>query len=190
MLAPAQPFGQEDLVNATPPDGDLLLLVEIGLQPIERPGPKRQAQRLRVGHGSSKYLGNLLRRIGGRPPRAGLVIEALGALSVEPAEPGVDGGTGNAHFPGDLRGVVPIGGQVNNARSLDESGLGGAGSCEGLDRLALLGCQPAKGEVRRHGAPPCRCPIRALSSIIMASSPRRTRLVLVGHLAGAKSLGG
>jgi hypothetical protein len=140
LLAPAQPFGQEDLVNATPSDGDLLLLVEIGLEPVERPGPKRLAQRLRVGHGRSEYLGNLLRRISNRPPRAGLVEESRGPLGVEPAEPGVDGGPGNAQFPGDLRGIVPLRGQVNDASALDESGFSGTGNCEALDSSALLGC--------------------------------------------------
>jgi hypothetical protein len=44
-----EPLGDEDLVDAAPLDRDALLLVEVVLQAVERPGAEGQAESLRVG---------------------------------------------------------------------------------------------------------------------------------------------
>jgi hypothetical protein len=66
LLAPLQPLVEEDLVDAAPLDRDALLLVEIGLQAVERPAAEGQAQALRAGQRGGEDLGPLLGGVGVR----------------------------------------------------------------------------------------------------------------------------
>jgi hypothetical protein len=79
---PSEPFVEEDLVDAAALDRDPLLLVEVGLQPIERPAAEGQAQVLRGGQRGGDDLGALLGGVGVRPARAGAIAEAGEALLV------------------------------------------------------------------------------------------------------------
>ena len=82
-MPPVQALGDKDLVDAAPLDWDALLLVEVDLQAVERPGAKGPAQVLRVGQGRGDDLGDLLGRIGGRASGAGLVLQPIGPLGVD-----------------------------------------------------------------------------------------------------------
>jgi hypothetical protein len=48
-MTPPQAFGQEDLVDAAALDRDALLLVEVGLQAVQRPATEGQFQALGIG---------------------------------------------------------------------------------------------------------------------------------------------
>jgi hypothetical protein len=139
VLAPPEPLGQEDLVDAAAPDRDALLLVEVVPQAVERPAGEGQAELLRVGQGGGEDLGDLLRGVGGGPARAGLVVQAGDALEVEPLDPGVDGGARDAQVAGDGGGVPALGGREDDPGPFDDAGLGGAGAGEVLDAPPLLG---------------------------------------------------
>jgi hypothetical protein len=116
------------------------VLVEVGLEPVERPGVEGQAQRPGVGQGGGQDLGDLLRGIGGRASGAGLVLQAVGPLEVEPPDPAVDGGARDAQGSRHLGGALAFGGGQDNLGALDGAGRGGAGVGQRLDLLAFLGC--------------------------------------------------
>jgi hypothetical protein len=116
------------------------VLIEVGLEPVQRPGGEGQAQRPGVGQGGGEDLGDLLRGIGGRASGAGLVLQAVGALEVEPRDPAVDGGPRDAQVARDLGGALALCGGPDNLGALDGAGRGGAGVGQRLDLLALLGC--------------------------------------------------
>lgn len=120
------------------------MLVEVGLQAIERPGAERQAERFRVGHRGGEDLGDLLWWVGGGSPRARLVEQPGGSLGVEALDPGVYGGTGDAEFPGDRRRARTLSRGHDDAGPLDGAGLGSPRVGERLDRLTFLGCQLTK----------------------------------------------
>ena len=69
-MPPPQALGQEDLVDAAPLDRDALLLVEVGLQAVERPAAEGQAQVLRIGQAAAitSARGSAL-SVCGRPER-------------------------------------------------------------------------------------------------------------------------
>jgi hypothetical protein len=127
------------------------VLVEVGLEPIERPGGEGQAQTPGVGHRGGEDLGDLLRGIGGRASGAGLVLQAVGPLEVEPRDPAVDGGPRDAQVACELGGALaPCGGQ-DNLGALDGAGRCGAGVGQRLDLLAFLGRQGSERDSFRHG---------------------------------------
>jgi hypothetical protein len=123
-MPPPQAFGQEDLVDAAPLDRDALLLVEVGLQAVQRPGAERQAQVLRVGQGGGDDLGALLGRVSRRPPGPRLILQAVEPPLVEAMDPGVDRRARDAEVLGDLAGPSPVGEGQEDVGPLDEAGLG------------------------------------------------------------------
>jgi hypothetical protein len=155
LLAPAQALGQEDLVDAAPPDADPLG-VEVVLQAVQRPGGEGQAQLPRVGQGGGQDLGDLLGRVGGRAAGAGHVLQAGEALEVVAADPGVDGRARDAQLTGDGGGLQAARGGLDDAGALDGAGRRGAGSGQVLDGLAFLGGQCAEDDLGGHGAPRSR----------------------------------
>jgi hypothetical protein len=64
VLAPAQALVAQDLVNPAALHRDALLLIQVGRQPVERPGDERQPERLRFGQRGSDHGGGLLGRVG------------------------------------------------------------------------------------------------------------------------------
>jgi hypothetical protein len=132
------------------------VLVEVGLEPVERPGGEGQAERPGVGHRGGEDLGDLLRGIGGRPPGAGLIRQGGGPLGVEAGDPGVDGGARDAQIVGDGRGPATFGGGQDDVGPLDQAGLGGAGGGELLELLPLGIGQLAELDFRLHGCLPRR----------------------------------
>jgi hypothetical protein len=111
------------------------------VQPVERPAPEGQAEVLRVGQCRGEDLGDLLGRVSGGAAGPGHVLQPVGALGVEPPQPGVDGGPGDAEAAGDGGGAEALGGGPDDVGPLDEPGLGGAGVRERLDGQPLLGGQ-------------------------------------------------
>jgi hypothetical protein len=75
VLAPAEPLVDQQFVDAAPLDRDGLLLVEVGLEPVERPAAEGQAQLLGVGQRGGDDLGALLGRVGVRAARAGPLLQ-------------------------------------------------------------------------------------------------------------------
>lgn len=123
-MPPPQALGDQDLVDATPLDRDALLLVEVGLQAVERPGAEGQSQPLRVGQRRGDDRGPLLGGIGrwAAGPRA--ILQAGEPPLVEAMDPRIDGGAREAQVPGDLAGSSPGGDGQEDPGPLDESGLG------------------------------------------------------------------
>ena len=127
------------------------MLVEVGLEPVQGPGGEGQAELGRIGQRGGQDLGDLLGRIGGRASGAGLVLQAVGALEVEPPDPAVDGGARDAQVARDLGGALALCGGQDNLGALDGAGRGGAGVGQRLDPLAFLGCQGPERDSLRHG---------------------------------------
>jgi hypothetical protein len=121
------------------------------LEPVERPGAERQAPLLGVGQPGGEDLGDLLRGVGRRAARAGLIRQGRGALGVKASDPGGDGGPGDAQAAGDRTGPLALGGGENDPGSLDEAGLCGTGVGEFLDGLTLLGRQFSECDLGLHG---------------------------------------
>jgi hypothetical protein len=122
-MTPPQAFGQEDLVDAATSDTDALLLVEVGLQAIERPASERQPQAFGVRQRRGDDLGTLLRRVGGRTSGPGLILQAVELLLVEAMNPEVDRGPRDAQVLGHLAGASPVGDGQEELCPLDETGL-------------------------------------------------------------------
>lgn len=167
-MPPLQALGQEDLIDPAPLDRDPLLLVEIGLEAIERPGAVGLAQVLRVGQGRGDDLGALLGGVGGPPPRPPPLLQAVDPLLMEPVDPGVDGGPGDAEFLGDPARALPPGDGRDDAGALDEAGLGRSGVGQSLESPEFLVRWFAEGDVvEDHGCTPFR------SYILPTSHPDR-----------------
>jgi hypothetical protein len=90
-MAPPQALGREQLVDAAPLDRDAPLLVEVGLQPVERPAAEGQTEVLGGRQCGGDHLGALLGGVGMGSPGAGTVLEPGESGVVEAMEPGVDG---------------------------------------------------------------------------------------------------
>jgi hypothetical protein len=122
-MTPPQPFGQEDLVDAAAFDRDPFLLVEVGLQAVERPASEGEPQALRIGERRGDDLGALLGRIGRGTPGPGLVLQSAESLVIEAMDPGVDRGSRDVQVLGHLAGPLPVGDGQKDLGPLDEAGL-------------------------------------------------------------------
>ena len=162
-MAPPQALGLQKLVDPTAFDRDPLLLVEVVLEPVERPGAEGEAQFLRVGQGRGDDLGPLLGGVGRRPAGAGAFLEPGEALVVETADPGIDGGPRAAQLGGDGGGRPAVGGGgLDDAGAFDQADRGGARAEQFGDGLLLLGGHRAEGDAGGHGGasweiPPSTC---------------------------------
>jgi hypothetical protein len=154
LLAPAQALGQEDLVDPAPLDRDALVLVEVGLQPIEGPAAEVEAQVLRVGQRGGDDLGDLLGGVGRRAALAGPVPEPVDPPVVEAAEPEIELIAAQPGLPGDLAGPLASGQSVDDLGPLDQAGLVGARPRESRDGRAFLVGQLTESDLDGHGAPP------------------------------------
>jgi hypothetical protein len=123
-MPPPQALGDQDLVDATPLDRDALLLVEVGLQAVERPGAEGQSQPFRVGQGRGDDRGPLLGGIGRGAPGPPAILQAGGPPLVEAMDPRVDGGARDAQIFGDLARSSSVGDGQEDLSPLDEAGLG------------------------------------------------------------------
>jgi hypothetical protein len=152
-MMPPQAFGQEDLVDPAPLDRDPLLFVEIVPESVQGPAGEGQSQALGIGQGGGDDLGPMVGRVGRRPARAGLVLEAGEALFVEAMDPEIDGGPADVEFVGDGGGAPSLGGGQEDPGALDEPGGRGARMSELFEVVPLLGCQLPEREsvVGRHG---------------------------------------
>jgi hypothetical protein len=137
-MTPPQALLQQDLVDAAALDGDALLLVEVGLQAVERPAAEREPQVLRIGQRGGDDLGTLLGGVGRRTSGSGSILQAGKASLVEATEPGVDRGPRNAQFIGDLAGASTVGEGQQELSPLDEAGLGRARRRELFEGLTFL----------------------------------------------------
>ena len=122
-MSPPQAFGQEDLVDAAAFDPDALLLIEVGLQAIERPAGEGQPQAPRIAQRRGNHLGALLGRIGRRAPGPRLILQPVEPLVIEAMDPGVDRRSRDAQVLGDLSGPPSVGDGQEDLGPLDEAGL-------------------------------------------------------------------
>jgi hypothetical protein len=123
LVSPPQALIREDLVDAAALDRDALLLVEVGLQTIERPATEGQAQVLGVCQRGGDDLGPLLGGGGVRASGPGPILQAIEPSLVEAMDPGRDRGPGDAQVLGHLAGPSPVGAGQEDLGALDESGL-------------------------------------------------------------------
>jgi hypothetical protein len=123
-MPPPQALGMQQLVDPTPLDRDRLLLVEVGLQAIERPATEGQPQALRIGQRRCDDLGALLGGVGKRSPSPGPVLQAVEPLVIEAMEPGVDRRPREAQVAGHLAGSSSVGDGQEDLSPLDEASLG------------------------------------------------------------------
>jgi hypothetical protein len=154
VLAPPQALSDQDLVDPAPLDGDAPVLVEVRLQPVERPATEVQPQVLRGGQCGGDDLGHLLGRVGRRAALAGPVAQAGEALVVEAMEPLIELIAAHADTPGDGAGPLARGEAFDDLGPLDQPGLVGARAGESGDGLTLLGRQLTETDLGTHGAPP------------------------------------
>jgi hypothetical protein len=138
-MPPPQPFGQEDLVDAAPLDRDALVLVVVRFQAIQRPAGEGPPEALRIGQRDGDDLGALLGGIGRRAPGAGLILQPMEPVVIEPMDPGVDRRPRDAQVLGHLAGSSPVGDGQEDPGPLNESGPGGARSRKLFEGLASLG---------------------------------------------------
>jgi hypothetical protein len=132
------------------------VLVEVGLEPVERPAGVGPAEVPGVGQRRRDHDGDLLGGVGRGPPLAGPVAEAVEALGVEAVQPLVDLVAAQTDRRGDGGGPLAAGQGVDGADALDQPDLVGAGAHELCDGLPLLGRQLAESDLGSHGAPPAR----------------------------------
>src|SRR5205085_986781 len=65
LRAPAQPLGEQDLINAAALDANLSFLIQVCLQPVETPAAERLVQLLGGSERRRDHLRHLLGRIRG-----------------------------------------------------------------------------------------------------------------------------
>lgn len=123
VLPPPETLVEEDLVDAAPLDRDAFLLVEVGLQAIERPAAEGQIQALRIGQGRGDDLSSLLGGVGVRTTGPRLILQTAEPLLVEAMEPGVDRRARDAQILGHLAGSPTVGEGQKDPGPLDEAGL-------------------------------------------------------------------
>jgi hypothetical protein len=85
--APAQPLGQQQFVDAAAPDGDAPLLVQVRLQPVERPARKGQPQLVRLRQRRRQHLPHRLGPVRRRPAGPRAVLKPPQAVAVEAPDP-------------------------------------------------------------------------------------------------------
>jgi hypothetical protein len=149
-VPPSQALGPEQLVDAAALDPDALLLVEVGLQPVERPAAEGQAQLLGVGQGGGEDGGPPVGVIGGRAAQARSVLQGGEPAVVEPADPGRDGRPRDVQLAGDLADGPAVGGAEHDAGPFDEPGRGGSGTGEPLQFSPLVTGEFAKWDSGWH----------------------------------------
>jgi hypothetical protein len=151
VLPPSKPLGDEDLVDATPLDRDLPVLVEIIPEPVEGPASEREAELLRVGQRDGDDLGTLLGGVGVWASGAMPLLQPLDAMLIEPADPGIDGGPGTAQVGRDLTGGLARGGGLDDPCPIDQAS--GCGACSGEigDGELFLGGHLTENDFSSHG---------------------------------------
>lgn len=118
-MAPAQAFRQQQLVNARALDRNPLDLIQICLQPIERPAGKREPQVSGVRQARRNHRAHLLRAVCGGASWPWLLFQPRQALAIEALEPAQDRGGGELQRLGDGRHALALVGQPEDAGSLD-----------------------------------------------------------------------
>ena len=141
MFAPAQALVQQDLVDAAALHRDTLLLMQVGGQSVERPGGKRQPERLWLGQCTRNHGGGLLRRIGGRASGAMPILEGLHSLCIE----AVDAPPHRLDIKAQARGnggcALPVTGTPDDLSPLHHLSRSGARVGQRLDCRTLLNHQ-------------------------------------------------
>jgi hypothetical protein len=136
--APAQALGQEDLVDPAALDRDPLLLVQVGGQPVQRPRREGQVQRLGIGERGGDHGGDLLGRIGRRPPDARPIVQATKAGGIEAVDPTTYGIGVETKLLGDAQHILAPAGMPDDAGPLDLPGGCRTRMGQPLDRRLLL----------------------------------------------------
>jgi hypothetical protein len=157
VLAPPQALGEEDLVDPAALDRDPPVLVQVGRQPIQRPGGEGQVQRLGSGERGGDHRGDLLGRVGRRPAAARPILEAVEALGVEAMQPAARQVGPEAELVGDLPYVMALPGAPDDPGALDLPRGRGARMGHSFYRGALrvrqlTQPQPSHGHLRQNSA--------------------------------------
>jgi hypothetical protein len=122
LVAPPQSFLEQNFVEAAALDRNVLVLSEVGNQPVERPTGKGQPQCLRVRERGCDHLGHLRGRVRRRATATVLVLQRGEAHDVEAADaPAHRVGIETKGGRNDRRGV-PLAGLPEDPGALDGAG--------------------------------------------------------------------
>jgi hypothetical protein len=86
VLAPAQAFVEQDLVDPAALHRNPFVLVQVGRSSVERPGGKGQPECLRLAQRTRDHGGGLLGRIRRPAARTGPILEGFHAFRIEAAD--------------------------------------------------------------------------------------------------------
>jgi hypothetical protein len=152
LVAPPQPFLEQNFVEAAALDRNVLVLREVGHQPVKRPTGKGQPQRLRVRERGGNHLGHLRGRVRRRPTAAVLVLQRGEAHGVTAAD-------ASAHRVGietkagrDNRRGVALAGLPEDPGALDGAGWRRSRMSQLVQGRLLVRRQLAQAQ--SHHAPP------------------------------------
>jgi hypothetical protein len=152
VLAPAQTFVDQDLVDPAALDRDPLLLVQVGGQSVERPGGEGQIQALGIGQRRGDHPCHLLGRVGRRATGARPILQPGQAARVEPLDPVAHRVGCQAQLGRDRRRHPALARLPDEARPLDLPRRCGAGMGQLLDRDPLHLGQVAQPQSSHRGS--------------------------------------
>jgi len=150
VAVPAQPLGEQDLVDAAALDRDPLALAQVRRQPVQRPGRKRQVQCPGIGQRGGDHGRDLLGRIGRRPAGARPILQPGQAFGIEAVDPAAHGVGVEPETFGDGRRALAPARIGDDAGALDPPGRRGTRVRQLVDGRALLRRQLSQAQY--HGA--------------------------------------
>jgi hypothetical protein len=142
----------QDLVNPAALDRDPLPLVEVGGQPVQRPGGEGQVEALGIGQRRGDHRRHLLGRVGRRAADARPILQPGHAARVEPLDPGAHRVGCQAQLGRDRRRHPALARLPDDARPLDLPRRCGAGMGQLLDRHPLRLGQGAQPQPSHRGS--------------------------------------
>jgi hypothetical protein len=91
LFSPTQAFLKQDLAHAAALDGDVLVLVQVGGEPVQAPTAKGQLEFLGPAQRGGYHLGAFLRGVGRRPALTRGVFQGVQAPRLKAGQPMVNG---------------------------------------------------------------------------------------------------
>ena len=108
FFSPAQAFLQQDLAHAAALDRDLLVLVQVGGQPVQAPTAKGQLEFLGPVQRGGHHFGAFLGGVGRGSARARGVCQGVQAAGVKASQPLVNGAPVKLQLGGDGTGGLAL----------------------------------------------------------------------------------